>query len=452
MARVQKSFVCQSCGASSAKWIGRCPSCGEWNTYVEEITEKPKSSSGMTSDIRKNVPVAIAEVTNEQGNRIATYDDELNRVLGGGIMPGSVVLLGGEPGIGKSTLLLQLALKQSLRTLYISGEESSFQVKDRASRIGIENSDCYILTATSLREIEEHISQVNPQLVIVDSIQTLESPYLESPPGSISQIRECASALIDIAKYRNLPVFLVGHINKDGQIAGPKVLEHMVDVVLQFEGERHNTYRILRTFKNRFGSTNEMGIYEMTGSGMRQVNNPSEILITQKEYNLSGVAIAASLEGIRPLLIETQALVSPAVFGTPQRNANGYDLRRLHMLLAVLEKKSGFRISQQDVFVNIAGGIRIEDPATDLALVSAIISSYEDIPLPQKMAFAAEVGLSGEIRAVNRIEQRIAEAEKLGFESIMISRFNQRGDAYKNAKIKVITVGKIDEAFSELFG
>lgn len=455
MAKIQKSFFCQNCGSQSTKWIGKCPNCGEWNTYVEEIVHKDKPQqkgykAGSTKE--KVVSVPIKEVTAQSGHRIVTPDAELNRVLGSGIMPGSLVLLGGEPGIGKSTLLLQMALNSGYKILYVSGEESAVQIKNRADRIGIANENCYVFTETGLDEIFTAIKDVEPDIVVIDSVQTLHSSLVDSTPGSISQIKECAGELLRFAKETHTPVFLIGHITKDGGIAGPKVLEHMVDTVLQFEGDRHNTYRLLRTTKNRFGNTSELGIYEMVEAGLREVSNPSEILISQKDDNLSGIAICASLEGARPLLIETQALVSTAVYGTPQRNSNGFDLRRLNMLLAVLEKRCGFRLGVQDVFINIAGGLKIEDPGTDLAIVSAILSSYEDIAIPHKTAFAAEVGLSGEIRAVTRIEQRISEAEKLGFDRIFISKFNQKGLEMIKPKIKIEAVGKVEEAFELLFG
>lgn len=456
MSKVQKSFFCQNCGTQSTKWIGKCPSCGQWNTFVEEILHKEKpayqKSYKKTEHSKKAVSMPIQSVEALSGERIATPDGELNRVLGGGIMPGSLVLLGGEPGIGKSTLLLQMALKANFKVLYISGEESAIQIKNRADRVGIANEDCYVFTETSLDDIFTTIKEVMPDVVVADSIQTLHSSLVDSTPGSISQIKECAGELLRFAKETHTPVFLIGHITKDGSIAGPKILEHMVDTVLQFEGDRHNTYRLLRTTKNRFGSTSELGIYEMVQSGLREVSNPSEILITQKDDNLSGIAICASLEGARPLLIETQALVSSAVYGTPQRNSNGFDLRRLNMLLAVLEKRCGFKLGLQDVFINIAGGLKIEDPGTDLAIVSAILSSYEDISISPKTAFAAEVGLSGEIRSVSRIEQRILEAEKLGFDTIFISKFNQKGLELIKPKIKIQAVGKIEEAFELLFG
>jgi DNA repair protein RadA/Sms len=457
MSKTKSTFFCQNCGQESAKWVGKCPSCNEWNTFVEEVIVKGSDKAvkedwrdfSGTSGLKT---ISINDVVSGEEKRIISSDVELNRVLGGGIVAGSIVLVAGEPGIGKSTLFLQIGLQLGhVRTLYISGEESEQQIKMRADRVGAESDNFYLLTETNTQIIFKEIKKLQPELVIVDSIQTLQSPFVESSPGSISQIRECAAELQRYAKETNTPVFLIGHITKDGTIAGPKILEHMVDTVLQFEGDRHYAYRILRTLKNRFGSTSELGIYEMTGEGMRPVLNPSEILITQKEDELSGIAIAATIEGMRPLLIETQALVTQSVYGTPQRTVSGFDLRRLQLLLAVLEKRGGFHFGVKDVFINIAGGIKVEDPSLDLAIVCALLSSYEDVPLPQKICFAGEVGLSGEIRAVNRIEQRIAEAEKLGFEKIIISKYNAKSLGKLKFGIEVVTLGKVEEVYQYLF-
>lgn len=457
MAKTKTTYFCQNCGAQSAKWIGRCPSCNEWNTYVEEVVSKgddlktPGISS--TSTQRSSKPQLVNEISLSEQHRIEVYDKELSRVLGGGLVPGSLILFGGEPGIGKSTLMLQVALNmKNLKVLYVSGEESEQQIRIRAERIGINNPNGYILTETATQNIFKQIELLEPNLLIIDSIQTLHSAYIESSPGSVSQIRECTLELMRYAKESGTAVFLIGHITKDGSLAGPKVLEHMVDTVLQFEGDRNHVYRLLRTTKNRFGSTNELGIYEMQGSGLREVTNPSEILITAREELVSGVAIAATMEGLRPMLIETQALVSSAAYGTPQRSSTGFDLRRLAMLLAVLEKRCGFRLGIKDVFLNIAGGIKVEDPGIDLALVCAILSSNEDIPVSPKVCFAGEVGLSGEIRPVNRIDQRISEAQKLGFEHIFISKYNKKGLDVESYHIKITMVGKIEEVFGLLFG
>lgn len=457
MSKVKTAFFCGNCGYESAKWLGRCPSCNQWNTFIEEVIHKPQSKnendwSGFHSPVKGMKTVALEEIQSSEEERIHTPDPELNRVLGGGIVPGSIVLIAGEPGIGKSTLMLQIALLlPDLVTLFISGEESEQQVKMRADRLRITNKNLYLLTETSTQVIFQEIKKLKPQLVVVDSIQTLQTPYIDSGAGSISQIRESAAELQRFAKEAKVAVFLIGHITKEGNIAGPKILEHMVDTVLQFEGDQHYAYRILRTLKNRFGSTAELGIYEMNSGGMRPVMNPSEILITQKEDQLSGIAIGATLEGMRPLLIEVQALVTPSVYGTPQRTVSGFDSRRLQLLLAVLEKRGGFHFGTKDVFVNIAGGLKIEDPAVDLALVAALLSSFEDNPLPQKICFAGEVGLSGEIRAVNRVDQRIAEAEKLGFEKIIISKYNQKGLEKKKYSIEIVSLGRIDELYSYLF-
>ncbi|QPH38312.1 DNA repair protein RadA [Pedobacter endophyticus] len=458
MAKSKTAYFCQSCGYESAKWLGKCPSCGQWNTFVEEIVEKaPASVPTWKTDIstrKLNKPSKVDEIQSSVERRILTGDKELDRVLGGGLVEGSLVLIGGEPGIGKSTLMLQLALNlQGKKLLYVSGEESEQQIKMRAERIkesGV--SDCYILTETSTQNIFKQIEILAPEVVVVDSIQTLHSSHIDSTPGSVSQVRECTAELLRFAKETGVPVFLIGHITKDGAIAGPKILEHMVDTVLQFEGDRHHVYRILRSIKNRFGAAAELGIYEMQGSGLREVSNPSEILLSQRDEELSGIAISAMLEGARPMLIETQALVSSAAYGTPQRSATGFDTKRMNMLLAVLEKRCGFRLSTQDVFLNIAGGIRVEDPAIDLAVLIAIISSQQDIPISSKNCFAAEVGLSGEIRAVNRIEQRIAEADKLGFETIYISKYNLKGVDSSKYQLEIKAVGKIEEVFEMIFG
>lgn len=456
MSKIKTAFFCQNCGYESAKWLGKCPSCNQWNTFVEELQKKDDSIKENNwnnyNERRSNKTVSLSEISSSEEERIPGCDSELTRALGGGIVPGSLVLVAGEPGIGKSTLFLQNGLQLSnIITLYISGEESEQQIKMRADRLKAKNENFYLLTETSTQTIFQEIKKLRPQLVIIDSIQTLHTPFIESSPGSVSQIRECAAEFQRFAKETNTPVFLIGHITKDGSIAGPKILEHMVDTVLQFEGDRHYAYRILRTLKNRFGSTAELGIYEMTGEGMRPVTNPSEILITQKEDNLSGIAIAATIEGIRPLLIEVQALVTQSVYGTPQRTVSGFDLRRLQLLLAVLEKRGGFHFGVKDVFLNIAGGLKVEDPSIDLAVLCALLSSYEDKAVPMHYCFAGEVGLSGEIRAVNRIEQRIAEAEKLGFEKIIVSKYNQKGLAKQKFNIEVITVGKVEEVYQLFF-
>ena len=458
MSKSKSAFFCSNCGQESTKWVGKCPSCGEWNTFVEEVivrgTDKKSSTewkeySGISGGLKT---ISLSSVTSSEEARMVTKDGELNRVLGGGIVPGSLVLVAGEPGIGKSTLFLQAALQlENVVTLYISGEESEQQIKMRADRLQIKNDTFFLLTETNTQTIFKEIKKLKPHLVIVDSVQTMQTPYVESGPGSVSQIRESSAEFQRFAKETNTPVFLIGHITKDGNIAGPKILEHMVDTVLQFEGDRNYAYRILRTLKNRFGSTSELGIYEMTAGGMRQVNNPSEILITQKDEQLSGVAIAATMEGIRPLLIEVQALVTQSVYGTPQRTNTGFDLRRLQLLLAVLEKRGGFHFGVKDVFINIAGGIKVEDPSIDLAVLSALLSSYEDVPIPMLTCFAGEVGLSGEIRAVNRIEQRIAEAEKLGFEKIIVSKYNTKGLGKNDFQIEVVPLAKVEELYRYLF-
>ncbi|WP_333694109.1 DNA repair protein RadA [Flavobacterium sp.] len=452
MAKIKTSFFCQNCGTQYSKWQGQCHACNEWNTIVEEVIQKEEKTAWKpTSEIKKAPkPLRIKDIDSTQEIRLDTSDGELNRVLGGGLVPGSLTLLGGEPGIGKSTLLLQIALKLPYKTLYVSGEESQKQIKMRAERIENRYENCFILTETKTQNIFKQIQEMEPEIVIIDSIQTLHTDYIESTAGSISQIRECTAELIKFAKETNVPVLLIGHITKDGTIAGPKILEHMVDTVLQFEGDRNHVYRILRSLKNRFGSTAEIGIYEMQGSGLREVANPSEILISHKDEELSGTAIASTLEGMRPLMIEIQALVSTAVYGTPQRSTTGYNAKRLNMILAVLEKRAGFRLGAKDVFLNVTGGISVDDPAIDLAVVAAILSSNEDIPVGKDFCFAGEVGLAGEIRPVNRVEQRILEAEKLGFSTIFVSKYNKI--SLKETLIQVKLVAKIEDVVGELFG
>ncbi len=457
MSKSKTVFFCQSCGYESAKWLGKCPSCNSWNSFVEEVLVKADGKNDWRSDSRSKIiqPKTLNEIESAKEVRILTPDIELNRVLGGGIVPGSLVLIGGEPGIGKSTLMLQIGLAlKNVKTLYVSGEESEQQIKMRAERLtsDLSSENFYTLTETNTKNIFNGVESLQPQLLIIDSIQTLHSSQLESVAGSIGQVRQCAGELMKFAKETNTPVFLVGHITKDGMLAGPKVLEHMVDTVLQFEGDRHLAYRILRTTKNRFGSTSEIGIYEMLGSGLREVSNPSEILISQKDGQLSGATIGATIEGNRPLLIEIQSLVSATSYGTPQRTPTGFDQKRLNMLLAVLEKRCGFRMGTQDVFVNMAGGIYVEDPAIDLALCVSLISSMEEIPVSEKVCFAAEIGLGGELRAVNRIDQRVSEAEKLGFEKIYVSKFSQKSIDQKKSKIEIVSFSKLTEVFSDLFG
>lgn len=458
MAKIKSTYFCQKCGYESAKWLGKCPTCNTWNSFVEEVIQKATKTStdwraGNDSTKRANKPQPLQKITFENEQRISANDTELNRVLGGGIVPGGVILIGGEPGIGKSTLMLQIALSMNgKKVLYVSGEESAQQIKMRADRMKSASENCLILTETNTQNIFQQITDTTPDILIIDSIQTLHSNTTESTAGSISQVKQCAGELIKFAKETATPVFLIGHITKDGAIAGPKVLEHMVDTVLQFEGDRHLTYRIIRTTKNRFGSTAELGIYEMINTGLRQVSNPSEILISQREEYVSGVSIGATMEGNRPLMIEIQALVSTATYGTPQRTPTGFDNKRLNMLLAVLEKRGDFRLGLQDVFLNMAGGIKVEDPAMDLAVCVAIISSLEEISINDKTAFAAEIGLGGELRAVNRVENRIAEAEKLGFKEIFISKYNQKGLDQRNHEILIKPFGKLTEVFGELFG
>lgn len=452
MSKIHKAYFCQSCGYESAKWLGRCPSCGAWNTFVEELVTKESGGGSLSFSPQGNAkPLLVDSISIAPEPRMGLGSGEVDRILGGGLVPGSMVLIGGEPGIGKSTLALQLALKNPLmKTLYVSGEESAQQIKLRADRLGGSGKGCYILSETLLENILAHAQELKPSLIVIDSIQTLASKRIESSPGSISQIRDCAALLLKYAKETGTPVFVIGHITKDGVIAGPKVLEHIVDVVMQFEGDSQHIYRILRSTKNRFGSTSELGIFEMTGAGLREVSNPSEMLITHHHEPLSGVAIAASVDGVRPFLIEIQALVSTAVYGTPQRSTTGFDIRRLNMLLAVLEKRAGFRLASKDVFLNIAGGLRVSDPAIDLAVAVATLSSNFDLPIPAGCCFAAEVGLSGEVRPVARVDQRIAEAEKLGFKKIFVSKYNQKG-AKKSDGIEIVFAGKIEEMLQKLF-
>jgi len=453
-AKVRTEFSCSNCGAKSAKWIGRCPSCGEWNTYQEEtVRTEPAGKQHLVKRAPENRPRLIYDIEAGQEKRIDAGNAELNRVLGGGIVPGAVMLVGGEPGIGKSTLMLQVALKiPNTRVLYISGEESELQLRMRADRLGFEKKDCYILTETDTESIFRHLNELNPGLVIIDSIQTLTTPMVESSAGSITQIRECASEFQRYAKVTGVPVFLIGHITKEGLLAGPKVLEHMVDTVLQFEGDQNHVYRLLRAAKNRFGNTSELGIFEMRSNGLREVLNPSEVLLSQRDDEVSGVTISATVEGQRPLLIETQALVSQAVYGTPQRVSNGFDFKRLNMLLAVLEKRNGIRILSKDVFLNITGGIKVDDPATDLGVVVALLSSNEDIPVNEKICFAAEVGLTGEVRPVIRIEQRISEAAKMGFKEVYVSKYNLKSLGKKNPDIEIHPVSRLEQVFERLFG
>lgn len=454
MSKAVVKFFCKNCGHVAPKWLGKCPSCEAWNSFTEEIVQKSTSSTKQLwgkSNGQKSEAIKIQEIVEGEEQRFILTDNELNRVLGGGLVSGSITLIGGEPGIGKSTLLLQLALQLKRKVLYVSGEESETQLKMRAERIGINNDECYVICETSLGNLLSYLKSDTPEILIIDSVQTLSSDLIDSPPGSISQIKECTAELLRFAKESNVPVFLIGHINKDGNIAGPKVLEHMVDTVLQFEGDRHYNYRILRTLKNRFGSASEIGIYEMKGNGLREIENPSEILISEREELLSGITISCAVEGIRPILLETQALVSSAVYGTPQRTSNGFDLRRLSMLLAVLEKRCGFQLGVKDVFINIAGGMKLEDPGLDLGIVASILSSYQNVAIDSNIAFSGEIGLSGEVRAVSRIEQRISEAEKLGFKEMMISKYNKGIDSHRT-NIKLIQIGKIEEAFEYLFG
>lgn len=454
--KLKKVYYCSNCAAKSPKWIGHCPSCDQWNTYVEEIVDVSKPGDALQKAFRSQKPgvkpVLLADIQKSAEKRLITPDLELNRALGGGIVQGSLILIGGQPGIGKSTLMMQLALNLKAKILYVSGEESEEQIKMRADRMGLVPNSCYILTETDLTRVLDEIQALEPELVIIDSIQTLTLPSVESIQGSITQVRECTAEIQRFAKQSGIPFVLIGHINKEGMIAGPKVLEHIVDVVLQFEGDSLHAYRILRTLKNRFGSTDEMGLYEMQANGLRQIHNPSELLLSQTQENLSGSAVCATVEGMRPVLLEVQALVSTALYGTAQRSATTFDLRRLSMLLAVLEKRVGLRFSTYDVFLNIAGGLKINDPALDLAVVAALVSSLQDMAIDKNIAFAGEVGLSGEIRAVGRVEQRIQEAERLGFTRIYISTNNLKGLSKTKYKIKVTALGKVNDLLGDLFG
>ena len=452
MAKARTYYFCQECGYQSSSWLGRCPECGKWNTFVEEVVKAESTKRKTGSAIAKSTPVRIQEVTYSEAKRIPTHCSEFDRVLGGGIVPGSLLLLGGEPGIGKSTLLLQTALAiNDRKLLYVSGEESEQQIRMRADRIGIASESCYVVSETVTQRIFEHIDAVQPDLLIVDSIQTVTTEDVDSPAGSVSQIRQCTTEFQHYAKTTGVPVLLIGHITKDGTLAGPKVMEHIVDAVLQFEGDRNYGFRILRALKNRFGSTAEIGIFEMRGSGLREVSNPSALLLSHRDEELSGTAVAATLEGARPMFVEVQSLVSSAVYGTPQRNANGFDMRRMNMLLAVLEKRCGFKLGAKDVFLNMAGGMRVSDPALDLAVACSILSSNVDIPVPPRYCFAAEVGLSGEVRPVSRIENRVSEADRLGFEKIFISKYDSRNFEKNKYRIQIVEVSVIEEAFRNLF-
>jgi len=452
MAKIKSVYVCQNCGAESAKWIGRCNACGEWNTYVEQKIHPGPARSRVSERREFAQPQKLDELSSTPVSRVDLKNGEFNRVLGGGIVPGSMVLIGGEPGIGKSTLALQVALQLDKQTLYVSGEESPQQIKLRADRLGGAKGNCQILAETSLQAIMTQVEQMRPELLIIDSIQTLYSEAIESAPGTISQVRDCAAQLLRLSKESHIPVVLIGHITKDGSIAGPKALEHIVDTVLQFEGDTHHLYRILRSIKNRFGSTSEIGVFEMTGKGLREILNPSELLINQQPPDLSGSAIAANVEGIRPILIEVQSLVSSAVYGTPQRTSTGFDTRRLSMLLAVLEKRASFKLASKDVYINIAGGLRVDDPAIDLAVVAAILSSTVDIPIDPNTCFAGEVGLSGEIRPVNRIEQRLGEADKLGMKRILMPAFNRKRIDPASFGLEIVEVNRVQDLPKHLFG
>lgn len=453
MAKTKTVYFCSNCGNESPKWLGKCPNCGEWNTYVEEkVTVKSAKESLLPASSMDNAPVRLSEIKGEKEERILMPSGDLNRVLGGGLVPGSIILVGGEPGIGKSTLVLQNMLRiRSRKVLYVSGEESAKQLKMRADRLGADGGECFILCETSLEKIFAHLRSTSPGIVVIDSIQTIASEALESSAGSVGQVRECAAAFLKYAKETGTPVILIGHINKEGTIAGPKVLEHIVDAVIQFEGDRHYMYRLLRSIKNRFGSTSELGIYEMTEVGLREVSNPSELLLSESGEELSGVAIGVTLDGVRPFLIETQALVSTAAYGTPQRSVTGFDSKRMNMLLAVLEKRVGFKLAQKDVFLNIAGGLKVNDPALDLAVICAILSSNVDLVIPKSVCMSGEVGLSGEIRPVTRLEQRISEANKLGFATIYVPKNNLKGVPLSKYSIKVVEVAKVEEVFRSLF-
>lgn len=453
MAKTKTVYFCSNCGNESPKWLGKCPNCGEWNTYVEEkVTVKSAKESLLPASSMDNAPVRLSEIKGEKEERIQMPSGELNRVLGGGLVPGSIILVGGEPGIGKSTLVLQNMLRiRSRKVLYVSGEESAKQLKMRADRLGADGGECFILCETSLEKIFAHLRSTSPGIVVIDSIQTIASEALESSAGSVGQVRECAAAFLKYAKETGTPVILIGHINKEGTIAGPKVLEHIVDAVIQFEGDRHYMYRLLRSIKNRFGSTSELGIYEMTEVGLREVSNPSELLLSESGEELFGVAIGVTLDGVRPFLIETQALVSTAAYGTPQRSVTGFDSKRMNMLLAVLEKRVGFKLAQKDVFLNIAGGLKVNDPALDLAVICAILSSNVDLVIPKSVCMSGEVGLSGEIRPVTRLEQRISEANKLGFATIYVPKNNLKGVPLSKYSIKVVEVAKVEEVFRSLF-
>lgn len=453
MAKTKTQFVCQNCGSNSPKWLGRCPQCGEWNTFTEEIVAKTNNKiPGLVSAKSSNKPISLSQIKTEENPRIDTFNSEFNRVLGGGVVPGSMVLIGGEPGIGKSTLALQVALDlKNRKVLYVSGEESLEQIRLRANRLKRSGDTCLFISETALENILLHIEQEKPDLVIIDSIQTISTDRMDSSPGSVGQIRECTAALLHKAKASSIPILLIGHITKDGSLAGPKVLEHIVDTVLHFEGDRNYMYRILRSVKNRFGSTSELGIFEMQTEGLREVSNPSELLLSQNSQSLSGTAICASIEGMRPILIEVQALVSTAAYGTPQRSATGFDLRRMNMLLAVLEKRAGFKLATKDVFLNIAGGIKVDDPAIDLSILGAILSSNFDIAIDKKICFAGEVGLTGEIRPVNRLEQRIREADKLGFDEIIVPKVG-KPIQLKGTTISVFQADRVEQAFKRVFG